>query len=238
VKYVALCSLILTAPLLCAQTRGPAEFAANVARQNARVAAEIADSHRGIPYRTPDWFRDAKFGIFLHWGVYSVPAFGNEWYSRNMYIPGNKAYEHQVATYGPVDKFGYKDFIPMFRGEHFDAQLWVDLFQRAGARYVVPVAEHCDGFAMYASGMTPYNAVNMGPHRDVVGELAAATRARGLHFGVSSHTAEHWVVVWSCDCHRLRCSAAHSRDKPALWACGADGVAASGRSCYGSGDGA
>jgi len=143
-------------------------------------------------YRVPGWFRDAKFGIFIHWGVYSVPAFGNEWYSRNMYVQGNPAFLHQVATYGPQSKFGYKDFIPMFRAEHFDADAWLDLFVQAGARYVVPVAEHCDGFAMYDSRLTDWDAAKMGPHRDVVGELAAATRRRGLHFGVSSHRAEHW----------------------------------------------
>lgn len=143
-------------------------------------------------YRAPDWFRDAKFGIFLHWGVYSVPAFGNEWYSRNMYVQGSKAFEHHIATYGPQSKFGYKDFIPQFRAERFDAAQWVDLFARAGAKYVVPVAEHCDGFPMYDSQFTDWDAAKMGPKRDVVGELEKATRARGLHFGVSSHRAEHW----------------------------------------------
>src|SRR3984957_7583314 len=143
-------------------------------------------------YRVPLWFRDAKFGIFIHWGVYSVPAFGNEWYSRNMYVPGDKAFEHHIATYGPQTTFGYKDFIPLFKAEKFDPSAWVDLFVQAGARYVVPVGEHCDGFAMYNSDITEWNAARMGPHRDVVGELEAATRARGLHFGVSSHTAEHW----------------------------------------------
>src|SRR6185312_15344219 len=101
-------------------------------------------------YRIPEWFRDAKFGIFIHWGVYSVPAFGNEWYSRNMYDQDSPDYQHQVAAYGPESKFGYKDFIPKFRAEHFDPAQWVDLFVRAGAKYVVPVAEHCDGFSMYA----------------------------------------------------------------------------------------
>ncbi len=143
-------------------------------------------------YRVPEWFRDAKFGIFIHWGVYSVPAFGNEWYSRNMYVQGTAAFKHEVETYGPQSKFGYKNFIPMFRGQDFNADKWVDLFVRAGARYVVPVAEHCDGFAMYDSSITNWNAVKMGPKRDVVGELAAAARRRGLHFGVSSHRAEHW----------------------------------------------
>jgi alpha-L-fucosidase len=143
-------------------------------------------------YRAPEWFRDAKFGIFIHWGVFSVPAFGNEWYPRNMYQQGSAEFKHHVATYGPQSKFGYKDFIPQFRAEHFDADAWVDLFAQAGARYIVPVAEHCDGFAMYDSAIDPWNAAKMGPHRDIVGALEAATRKRGLRFGVSSHRAEHW----------------------------------------------
>ncbi len=143
-------------------------------------------------YRVPDWFRDAKFGIFIHWGVFSVPAFDNEWYPRNMYIQGSKAFQHHLETYGPQSKFGYKDFIPMFRAEHFDARAWVDLFARAGARYVVPVAEHCDGFAMYNSVFDPWNAKNMGPKRNILGELQSAIRKHGLRFGVSSHRAEHW----------------------------------------------
>ena len=143
-------------------------------------------------YRVPQWFRDAKFGIFIHWGVYSVPAFGNEWYSRNMYVQGTPAFRHHIETYGPQSTFGYKDFIPMFRAEHFDPNVWLDLFVQAGARYVVPVAEHCDGFPMYDSSLTDWDAAKMGPKRDVVGELAAATRRHGLHFGVSSHRAEHW----------------------------------------------
>ncbi len=143
-------------------------------------------------YRSPEWFGDAKFGIFLHWGVYSVPAFANEWYSRNMYVKGSPAYEYHRAVYGPQSKFGYKDFIPLFTAAKFDPNDWVDLFVRAGARYIVPVAEHCDGFAMYDSAFTEWDAAKMGPKRDIVGELEKATRARGLHFGVSSHRAEHW----------------------------------------------
>jgi alpha-L-fucosidase len=143
-------------------------------------------------YRTPEWFRDAKFGIFVHWGVYSVPAFGNEWYPRNMYLKGSPEFEHHRAVYGMQDKFGYKDFIPQFTADHFDADAWASLFQEAGARYVVEVAEHCDGFPMYASAMTDWNAAKMGPKRDVVSEVAKAVRGHGLHFGVSSHRAEHW----------------------------------------------
>jgi len=142
-------------------------------------------------YEVPDWYQDAKFGIFIHWGVYSVPAFGNEWYPRNMYIEGSDEYKHHIATYGPQDKFGYKDFIPMFKAERFDPAAWAKLFKDAGAKYVVPVAEHHDGFAMYDSGLSDWTAAKMGPHRDVVGELAKAVRAEGLHFGVSSHRVEH-----------------------------------------------
>jgi alpha-L-fucosidase len=142
-------------------------------------------------YETPDWYRDAKFGIFIHWGVYSVPAFGSEWYPRMMYRAGSEEYKHHIATYGPQDKFGYKDFIPMFKAEHFDPAVWAELFRKAGAKYVVPVAEHHDGFAMYDSGLSDWTAVKMGPHRDIVGELAKAVRAEGLHFGLSSHRVEH-----------------------------------------------
>src|SRR6202790_1112559 len=142
-------------------------------------------------YEVPEWYEDAKFGIFIHWGVYSVPAFGNEWYPRNMYVPGSPEYKHHVATYGPQDKFGYKDFIPMFKAEHYDPAAWARLFKEAGAKYVVPVAEHHDGVAMYDSGLSDWTAAKMGPRRDVHGELAKAVRAEGLHLGASSHRVEH-----------------------------------------------
>ena len=142
-------------------------------------------------YEVPGWYKDAKFGIFIHWGAYSVPAYGNEWYPRNMYVSGSNEYKHHVATYGTQDKFGYKDFLPMFKAEHFDPAAWAELFKKAGAKYVVPVAEHHDGFAMYDSGLSDWTVVKMGPHRDTTGELAKAVRAAGLHFGLSSHRVEH-----------------------------------------------
>ena len=108
-----------------------------------------------------------------------------------MYRQGSEEYKHHIATYGPQDKFGYKDFIPMFKAEHFDPAAWARLFKEAGAKYVVPVAEHHDGFAMYDSGLSDWTAAKMGPHRDVIGELAKAVRAEGLHFGASSHRVEH-----------------------------------------------
>ena len=142
-------------------------------------------------YEVPDWYKDAKFGIFIHWGVYSVPAFGNEWYPRNMYRPDSDEYKHHLSTYGPQAKFGYKDFIPMFKAEHFDPAAWARLFKEAGAKYVVPVFEHHDGFAMYDSGLSDWTAAKMGPHRDLFGDLAKSIRAEGLHLGVSSHRVEH-----------------------------------------------
>jgi alpha-L-fucosidase len=142
-------------------------------------------------YDAPEWYRDAKFGIFIHWGAYSVPAFGNEWYPRMMYVKDSTEYKHHIETYGPQDKFGYKDFIPMFKAEHFDATTWAELFKKAGAKYVVPVAEHHDGFAMYDSSVSDWTVAKLGPHRDTTGELAKAVRAAGLHFGLSSHRVEH-----------------------------------------------
>jgi len=143
-------------------------------------------------YTTPEWYLDAKFGIFIHWGVYSVPAFRSEWYPRNMYLKDHPAHKHHLETYGPHKQFGYKDFIPMFTAEKWDPAEWAELFRKSGAKYVVPVAEHHDGFAMYDCSYSEWNAVKMGPKRDIVGELAAAVRERGLVFGVSYHRAEHW----------------------------------------------
>ncbi|WP_253154543.1 alpha-L-fucosidase [Stieleria tagensis] len=148
-------------------------------------------------YKIPEWYKDAKLGIFIHWGVYSVPAFGSEWYPRQMYIDsprrGQNFFEHHVKTYGPQSEFGYKDFIPMFKAEKFDPQQWVELFKDAGARYIVPVAEHHDGFPMYACSYTQWDASEMGPRRDVIAELSEATREAGLKFGVSSHRAFNWA---------------------------------------------
>jgi alpha-L-fucosidase len=170
------------------------------ARRNAILAGVEKGAHEGpfLPdweslaqYQVPQWYQDAKFGIFIHWGVYAVPAYGSEWYPREMYIEGSKINKHHVDTYGPLTKFGYKDFIPMFRAEQWDPQSWAKLFKESGAKYVVPVFEHHDGFAMYDSDLSDWTAKKMGPHRDIGGELAAAVRAEGLHLGASSHRIEH-----------------------------------------------
>lgn len=156
------------------------------------AAGPFRDDWRSLRgYQAPDWFRDAKFGIFIHWGVYSVAGFGSEWYSRNMYQQSEPDYAHHIATYGPQTQVGYKDLIPKFTAEHFDPTVWAKLFHDAGARYVIPVAEHHDGFPMYESNLTDWCAGKMGPKRDVLGDLAKAVRAEGMHLGASSHRAEH-----------------------------------------------
>lgn len=146
-------------------------------------------------YHVPQWYRKAKFGIFIHWGIYSVPAFGNEWYSRNMYIQGSPEYEHHIKTYGRHMDFGYKDFLPLFRAEHFQADRWAELFRQAGAKYVVPVAEHHDGFQMYRSEISHWNAWEMGPRRDVLGELKESCERAGMTLGASTHRLEHWFFM-------------------------------------------
>ena len=123
---------------------------------------------------SPDWFRDAKLGIYFHWGVYSVPAYGSEWYPRQMHFENHDIYRHHVETYGHPSEFGYHDFVPMFTAENFDAEEWAELFQKAGARFAGPVAEHHDGFSMWDSEVSPWNVADMGPKKDITGELAKA----------------------------------------------------------------
>jgi len=145
-------------------------------------------------HETPQWFKDAKFGIYTHWGVYSVPACGpnGTWYPYNMYREGTPQYEYHVKTYGPPSEFGYKDFIPMFKAEKFNPDEWAELFRKAGAQFAGPVGEHHDGFAMWDSQFTEWNAAKMGPRRDVVGELERAIRNQGMRFMIALHHAENW----------------------------------------------
>src|SRR5258708_783033 len=145
-------------------------------------------------HQIPQWFRDAKFGIYTHWGIYSVPAIGPNvsWYPHNMYRQGTSQYNDHVRLYGHPSKFGYKDFIPMFTGEHFNPDEWAELFQKAGARFAGPVAEHHDGFPMWDTAYGAWNAAKMGPRRDVVGELEKAIRTQGMKYMVAMHHAENW----------------------------------------------
>lgn len=142
----------------------------------------------------PAWFDDAKFGIYFHWGPYSVPAYDSEWYSRNMYIKGHKAHEHHLKTYGPLDNFGYKDFTPMFTAEKLDVEEWTGLFKKAGAKFAGSVAEHADGFAMWDSKVNAFNATKMGPERDIVGLFEKAVRAADMKFIATLH--HMWLWAW------------------------------------------
>ena len=154
-----------------------------------------ADWHSLSHHKVPQWFTRDKLGIFIHWGVYSVPGFGNEWYSRSMYDKNVREFEHHRKTYGNQNVFGYKDFIPMFKAEKFNADEWVDLFKKSGAKYVVPVAEHHDGFAMYETEFNRWNAKEMGPGVDVVNEIKKSCEAAGLTFCASTHRAEHYFFM-------------------------------------------
>ena len=146
-------------------------------------------------YKTPEWFLDGKFGIFIHYGVYTVAAHASEWYPRHMYSNSGVQKWHE-EHFGRVDSIGYKDLIPLLKMEKFNADEWADLFEKSGARYVVPTAEHHDGFAMYDSKLTQWNSKNMGPHIDFIGELGKAVRKQGLKFGVSNHRMENWDFMY------------------------------------------
>lgn len=140
----------------------------------------------------PAWYKEGRFGLFIHWGVYSVPSFCCEWYSRLMYEKGHVCNLHHKMKYGGVEKFGYKDFIPMFKAEKFDADEWLNLFRKSGAKYIMPVGEHHDGFKMYESELNRWNSVEMGPKRDILKELHDSADRHGLGFLTSSHRAEHY----------------------------------------------
>jgi alpha-L-fucosidase len=143
-------------------------------------------------YKVPSWFVGAKFGLFMHWGLYSVPAHHNEWYEKHMYGADR---QWHAEHFGPQDKFGYKDFIPLFTQSNFNADAWAELFKKSGAKFVVPTAEHHENFAMWDSAVTPFNAKQMGPHRDLIGELCQAVRKQGLKFGVSNHGIENFQFI-------------------------------------------
>ena len=147
-------------------------------------------------YEAPEWFRNAKFGIYVHWGVYSVAEQG-EWYPRMMYIQGSAAYKHHLKTWGHPSEFGYKDFIPLWKAEKFDPDKLVRLFKKAGARYFAPCAVHHDNFDLWDSKYHRWNAVNMGPKKDLIGMWRQAALKNGLRFGVTTHLARaySWMNV-------------------------------------------
>ncbi len=145
-------------------------------------------------YKVPKWFIGAKFGLFMHWGLFSVPAHKSEWYEKHMYGNPEIAAWHN-EHFGSPDKFGYKDFIPLFTQDKFDPDAWAELFRKSGAKFVIPTAEHHENFAMWDSKVTPFNAKQMGPKRDLIGDLCKAVRKQGLKFGVSNHGIENFQFI-------------------------------------------
>lgn len=142
-------------------------------------------------YQTPEWFRDAKFGIWAHWGPQCEPERG-DWYAREMYSQGNWKYREHVAQYDHPSKFGFKDVINEFKAEKWDPDKLMALYHRAGAKYFFALANHHDNFDNYDSKYQPWNSVNMGPKKDLIGGWAEAARKYGLKFGVSAHAAHAW----------------------------------------------
>jgi len=145
-------------------------------------------------HQPPEWFLDAKFGIYFHWGIYSFMGKG-EWYSHHMYEDKSEGWNHDLREYHLEiygDSVEYYNFIPRFTASNFNADEWAQLFKDAGARFVGPVAEHCDGFSNWDSKVNKYNTVNYGPHRDLVGELEKAIKAQGLKFATTFHHSWEW----------------------------------------------
>ena len=146
-------------------------------------------------YKVPEWFKDAKFGIFMHWGGQSITA-NDGWYARQMYqqtgaLWGN-AYAFHLSHYGHPSIFGYKDLLPLWKAEKWQPDSLVSLYKKIGAKYIVYVAVHCDKFDNYSSSFQPWNSVNIGPHKDIVKGWKEAADKYGLRFGVSSHSDRTW----------------------------------------------
>ncbi len=139
----------------------------------------------------PEWLKDAKLGLYFHWGPYTVPAVGNEWYPRWMHFPKHNMAKQHLANYGSVADAPYHDFVKDFTGEHFNAGQWADLFLLSGAKFAGPVAEHHDGFAMWDSAITPWNAKDKGPKKDILGELFTELKKRDIKTIATFHHAKN-----------------------------------------------
>jgi len=141
-------------------------------------------------YQIPDWFRDAKFGIWAHWGPQSAIEYG-DWYARSMYMQGSRQYKYHLEKYGHPSKFGYKDTIPLWKAEKFDADFLLGLYKKAGAKYFMTMGVHHDNFDLWNSTHNKWNAVNMGPKMDIVGAFKKAAKKHDLRFGISDHL---WIT--------------------------------------------
>ncbi len=150
-------------------------------------------------YQCPEWFRDAKLGMWAHWGPQAVPMMG-DWYAKHMYVQGHPQYKHHLETYGHPSTNGYKDIIPLWKAEKWDPDRLIALYKKAGARYFVSMGSHHDNFYLWNSKLHKWNAVQMGPKRDVVGDWQKAAKNQGLYFGVSEHLGASFT--WFQDSHK------------------------------------
>ncbi len=146
-------------------------------------------------YEVPKWYKSAKFGIFSHFGPYTVPEFGHDWYVHGMYTKDDFVNKHHVKTYGNLKEYGYKHLVKEFSAKNFDQSKWLDLIKKSGAKYYVPVAEHHDGFQMYKSKISKWNAYEMGPKKDIIKLLKEESESNNINFGLSTHRAEHWFFL-------------------------------------------
>lgn len=179
--------LALTLLLITACTKKEDNQTVSNEKQEYQANWESLEKHKA----SPEWFADSKLGIYFHWGPYTVPAFGSEWYPRNMYIKGGGVNKWHEKNYGKIEDFGYQDFIPQFKAEQFDPENWADLFQLAGAKFAGPVAQHHDGFAMWDSKVNPWNAKDMGPKRDILGDLFKSLKKRDIKTIATFHHSRH-----------------------------------------------
>jgi alpha-L-fucosidase len=185
IKSIILIILLFTISIGCQKNKTSANVEQTVLKFEPTF--ESLSKHEAAP----EWFTDAKLGIYFHWGPYSVPAYGSAWYPHNMYKDNGNIRKHHEKTYGSIYEFGYEDFIPMFKAEQFDPEDWADLFQMAGAKFAGPVAQHHDGFAMWDSEVNPWNAADMGPKRDILGDLFKSLENRGLKTIATFHHARN-----------------------------------------------
>ena len=188
----------LTAPYWQARVRGAAATDAAAAPKHILATGPFEatwESHVKN-YTVPEWYRDAKFGMWAHWTAQCVPEQG-DWYARNMYMQGTKDYDYHVAHYGHPSKFGFMELDNLWKADKWDPEKLMQLYQRAGAKYFVALANHHDNFDAYDSKYQPWNSVNVGPKKDIVGTWAKVARAHGLRFGVSNHSSHawHWFQV-------------------------------------------
>jgi len=144
-----------------------------------------------LQYEVPEWYRDAKFGIWAHWSPQCVPEAG-DWYARNMYVQGSDQYKYHLEHYGHPSRFGFKDLCPQWTLLNWEPEALIARYKKAGARFFLALANHHDNFDAWNSRHNPWNAINIGPHRDVVGDWAAAARKQGLRFGVTVHQPRNW----------------------------------------------